>query len=87
MSNNNNNKKQEEKQKKRKKQEEKNKKMRKKTKRKKTIEKQLQDMSIYYTNIRGMKSKKNSLDIYIEEFQPDIIGIVERRGGAENRGV
>lgn len=77
MSNNNNNKKQEEKQKKRKKQEEKNKKMRKKTKRKKTIEKQLQDMSIYYTNIRGMKSKKNSLDIYIEEFQPDIIGIVE----------
>ena len=52
-------------------------KKRKKTKRKKTKEKLLKNMKLYYTNIRGIKSKKSSLEIYLAEYQPDVIGIVE----------
>lgn len=48
-----------------------------KTKRKKTIEKRLCNMKIYFVNIRGWKSKKESIESIIEELKPDIVGIVE----------
>lgn len=49
----------------------------KKTRRRKTNEKTLQQMKIYYINIRGIKSKVESLKEIIEEKKPDLIAIVE----------
>ena len=34
-------------------------------------------MKIYYNNSRGIKSKQESFNEIIEEYQPDIIGLVE----------
>ena len=34
-------------------------------------------MKLYNTNIRGIKSKKHSLEIYLKEYEPDLVGIVE----------
>ena len=42
-------------------------------------------MVIYYVNIRGLKSKLDSLEEIIERHSPDIIGIVETHLGEEER--
>ena len=63
----------------------KDKKKKKKGKRKKTVEKKIKQMKIYYVNIRGMKSKIESLTEIMEIQQPDIFGIVETHLGEEDR--
>ena len=52
-------------------------KWRKKTRRSKKIQNTLKNMVIYYCNIRGMKSKINSLGEIIEDKRPTIIVLVE----------
>ena len=37
----------------------------------------LKQMKTYYVNIRGLKSKKESLEEVLDEVKPDIIGLVE----------
>ena len=49
----------------------------KKIRRKQTSAKKLKDMKVYYVNIRGIKSKINSLNDIIAEQKPDVLGIVE----------
>ena len=54
------------------------KKNKKKTRRGKSINKKLRDnLDIYYINIRGIKSKIESLESILDERKPDIVGIVE----------
>ena len=56
--------------------EQKNKKS-KKVRRAESSEKKLKKMSVYFNNVRGIKSKMESLKEIIEELQPDVLGIVE----------
>ena len=49
----------------------------KRTKRKKSIEKKLREITVYYNNIRGMKSKIDSLADAIEETKPTMFALVE----------
>ena len=49
------------------------------------MEKSLKNMRIYYTNIRGIKSKKKSLKAIVEQYKPDVIGIVETHLGEKEK--
>ena len=49
----------------------------KKTRRKRSMNKKLRCIKGYYMNIRGIKSKLESLQTIIEEERPDIIGMTE----------
>ena len=49
----------------------------KKKRRRKTNENKLRQMTLYYVNIRGIKSKIESLQEIVEEKKPDIIALVE----------
>ena len=49
----------------------------KKVRRKRTINKKIDNIRIYYINIRGIKSKIQTLKSIIKEEKPDIVGIVE----------
>ena len=57
----------------------------KKTKRRTTAEKKMKEISIYYINIRGLKSKIESLKEAIEKTRPDIIAIVETHLGEDEK--
>ena len=52
-------------------------KKKKKVKRKKSAEKCLQNMEIYFNNVRGLKTKWDSIQEIISENKPDIVGLVE----------
>ena len=58
---------------------------RKKTRRSKTNQNTFKNMSIYYINIRGVKSKINSLREIVEEQNPHIISINETLLGKEEK--
>lgn len=57
----------------------------KRVKRRKTREKSLENMTLYFVNIRGMKSKLESLSQILEELKPDVVGLVETHLSGEDR--